>query len=83
MKSINTVSRLRVATAVLIGVLALTQSIPAEARAGGGHVGGFHGGGFHGGFAGRGFHRGYGRNIYVYGGYTDYCALGYYEYCYY
>ena len=88
MKTINMASRLSVATAVLVGILALTQPIPAEARAGGGQVGGFHGGGFHGDgfhgrFAGRGFHRGFGRNIYVYGGYPDYCALGYYQYCYY
>jgi hypothetical protein len=89
MKSINIASRLSVATAVLVGILSLTQPTSAEARGGGGgggHAGGFgggfHGGGFHGGFDGRGYHRGFGRNVYIYGGYTDYCALGYYEYCY-
>src|SRR6266851_7665273 len=49
MKRISIASRLGVATAALVGVLALTQPVPALAA----HGGGFHGGGFHGGFHGR------------------------------
>jgi hypothetical protein len=66
MKRISIASRLGVVTAALVGVLALTQPVPALARGGGGHggaghAGGFHGGGGHGGgFHGGGFHGGHG-----------------------
>ncbi len=64
MKRIGTASRLGVAAAAVVGILALTQPIPAQARGGGGHGGGghggFHGGGFHGGgFHGGGFRGGF------------------------
>jgi hypothetical protein len=73
MKSLSIASRLGVVTAALVGVLALTQPVPALAahggggHGGGGHGGGFHGGGFHGGgFHGGGFHGGgfYGGGFY-------------------
>jgi hypothetical protein len=96
MKSISTAGRLGLATAALVGVLALTQPVPAFARGGGGfhgggfHGGGFHGGGFHGGFHGGGFHGGgfhhgfrggYGGGYYG-GGYYPGCWYGFYPYCY-
>ena len=60
MKRIGTASRLGVAAAAVVGILALTQPIPAQARGGGGHGGGLHGGGFHGGgFHGGGFRGGF------------------------
>ena len=67
---------------LVLGAGLLAAAPPAQADQGHFRGGGFHGGGFHGGFDGRGYHRGFGRNVYIYGGYTDYCALGYYEYCY-
>src|SRR5713226_9224975 len=61
MKRISIASRLGVATAALVGVLALTQPVPAlAAHGGGGHGGGGHGGGHGGGFHGGRFHGGFG-----------------------
>ena len=60
MKTISIARRVSLAAAVLAGVLALAQPIPAQARGGGGggHGGGFGGGGHGGGFSGGGFHSG-------------------------
>src|SRR5260370_27018081 len=56
MKAISIARRASFAAAVLAGVLALAQPIPAQARGGGGggHGGGFGGGGHGGGFSGGG-----------------------------
>jgi hypothetical protein len=86
MKRISIGSRLGIATAALVGILAVTQPVPAQARGGGGHGGGGHGGGFHGGgFHGGGFHGGgFHRGGFHGGGYGGWASAGscYYPYVY-